>query len=214
MLERIRAYLTARLGPLPIWAWLAIVIVLIAAVVIWRRRNAGGSDTSSTYSGPGLAPNFGDPPLISDPVGGGTQVGGGRTEPGYTGPNSSVPPWLAPTDFPPGVPGGWATLPPITTPELPSFSPIPSMDGRLTTAQIETARDRFSNVLFPTSPTQNVLAPTLDASKTVQKAPAQSAMSPAPANTVAKVPSKTVTKLPAKTGGVGLNRPQSSGRLT
>lgn len=208
MLDRLRAYLLMRLGPLPVWAWLLILIAGVAGILWWRKRNgATGSDTSSNYTGPGLAPQITDPPFVTDP-----QVGGGRQEPGWTGPNSTLPSWMTPINIPPAGPGmsfdpPLSSIPPISVPTLPDFPPltptgaIPSgSDGRMTEAQIAVARERFKDEIFGSTPTA---ATTPTAGNPIPKpSTTTTAVSkPAVTQTTQKLPATTQTtkKLPAKT---------------
>lgn len=195
-------WLRMRIWILPVWMWILIITGGAALFLWWRKRNGGvtGSDPTSS----GLAPQLQDPPFMSDP-----QYSGGRQEPGWTGPNSDVPPWMQLPDL--GSPGSsfdpvlsdtWTPFPTVSVPQLPSFDPIPPLtpagkqpgpkDTRMTTAQVEIARERVAEKLFPGDSTVNQFV--------------QQATSPTPAQTSAQqnvanqvFSSPPATKTPTKT---------------
>ena len=47
------ALLTRRAGPLPVWVWFLIFVLVVGMVIIWRRRKAGKA-ASNVYAAPNL----------------------------------------------------------------------------------------------------------------------------------------------------------------
>lgn len=142
--------ITSKAGPLPVWAWAALVVV---AYFLYRRLHGGSSSTGSSSTGStGAAPtdqttyvppfdaanSFGSggigasgvPSTVNNYYYGdtaGQQAAGGGTSPGSGSPTNSPPP-------PPGHQG---ELPPPSSP--PSRAGIPATSGAYNWQAFQTA---------------------------------------------------------------------------
>src|SRR5574342_1365006 len=89
-------------GPLPVWAWLLILIGVLLLVILWRRRNAAAVPPEAELPGDQYPPPVYVVPPASPPV-----------------VNVQLPPPLPPPQTPPPVPpGGGRDTPPGSGPGI------------------------------------------------------------------------------------------------
>lgn len=116
-LSRTGARLKRKLGPLPVWVWVSAALV---GLVVWRRRHAGTSSTSSSTDSTGAVGSTdpggsdywtGQPSGYSSGGGGGSSTGSG--DPGGGADPTTSPGSKTGTGFPSGTnPGGPEQKPP------------------------------------------------------------------------------------------------------
>jgi nucleoid-associated protein YgaU len=105
-------------GPLPVWAWTLIALLVLFAVVWWRRNKAAAVDAEASTSYEQLPGDQTAPPVFIVPAG----------QPGPAGPAGPAGP---PGTVPPAPPGGGRPTPPAPpkppTPVPPK--PVPKPPG-------------------------------------------------------------------------------------
>lgn len=92
--SRYKAMLLEKKGPLPVWAWAAIVLAVLLLVVMWRRNRQSAADEASAGTGTESMRNAGAPFVFNVPLGPTPAVNV------TVDPNSTVP------SSPPGGGGG------------------------------------------------------------------------------------------------------------
>lgn len=105
-----------RLGPLPVWAWFIIFVLVVVGFIWWRRRSNNNPTTQGISSAQQGALSTGQGPLLYQNP---SDVFVNIQQPGDTG-----PPGPAGPPGTPGAPGAPAPPPPASTPN-PSPAPPP-----------------------------------------------------------------------------------------
>lgn len=109
-------FLTQRMGPLPVWAWMLVTLGAALMYFQWRKNRAAAAASSTTSASSSTAAQT--PPFIIQNY---TQ-GGGRRRVGTSGGATSPPPSTSP---PPPPAGGGTTSPPPPPVASPPPPPVP-----------------------------------------------------------------------------------------